>query len=74
MLEKLQVKQPGNEKEEDFMSRHLDAVVTSTLIQKKSRHQRTRKEKSRQHQLKKRGRDIRKIIGNLMQVATGITR
>ena len=39
MLKKLQVKQPGNEEEEDFMSRHLDAVVTSTLIQKQSRHQ-----------------------------------
>ena len=39
MLKKLQVKQPRNEEEEDFMSRHLDAVVTSTLIQKQSRHQ-----------------------------------
>ena len=35
---KLEVKQPGIEEEEDMMSRHLDAVVTSTLHQKQSRH------------------------------------
>ena len=29
MLKKLQVKQPGNEEEEDFMSRHLEVVATS---------------------------------------------
>ena len=37
-LKKLKVKQPGIEEEEDTMSRHLDAVATSTLHQKQSRH------------------------------------
>ena len=46
---KLKDKQPGIEEEEDMMSRHLDAVATSTLIQKQSRHQHAREKRSRHH-------------------------
>ena len=40
------------------MSRHLEAVATSTLNQKQSRHQLVKNLRSRHHHLKKEGRDI----------------
>ena len=41
-------KQPGIEEKEDTMSRHLDAVATSTLHLKQWRHQLKRRKLSRQ--------------------------
>ena len=43
-----------------MMSRQLNAVATSTLNQKQSRHQRAREKRLRHHQLKREGRDISK--------------
>ena len=40
------------------MSRHLEAVATSTLNQKQSRHQLAKKLRYRHHHLKREGRDI----------------
>ena len=71
---KLKVKQPGIEKEEDMMSRHLDAVVTSTLNQKQSRHQLANRTRSRQHQLKKEGRDISQRSRHQSEVATAVVK
>ena len=50
-------KQPGIEEKEGTMSRHLDAVATSTLHLKQLRHQLKRRKLSRQQFHRREGRD-----------------
>ena len=50
-------KQPGIEEKEGTMSRHLDAVATSTLHLKQLQHQLKRRKLSRQQFHRREGRD-----------------